>query len=125
MRRPRKCLNCRVLFRPDPRNLRHRRYRSISPCRKANKAVSPTRLLPKTQNRNHLQGPKKGYNFKPVDLMQFHAVDSTAGSVRSPPPRQGCAPRREPGALPALDPASADLTLSGDVVGPGGHQLAA
>ena len=76
-RRRRKCLNCRRLFRPDPRNVRHQRYCSAGPCRKASKAASPTRWLPKSQSRNYLQGPKKGYNFKPVDLMQFHAVDSS------------------------------------------------
>ena len=65
-RRRRKCMNWGMLFRSDSRKLRHR---SASPCRKANKAVSQTRWLSRSQNRNHLQGPKRDYNFKPVVLL--------------------------------------------------------
>ena len=39
-RRGRKCLNCRRLFRPDPRNVRHQRYCSEPACRQASKAAS-------------------------------------------------------------------------------------
>ena len=96
-RRRRKCLNCRRLFRPDPRTLRHQRYRSANPCGKASKAASQTRWLPKSQNRNYLQGPKKDYNFKPVVLLQFHAVDSTEPGRRRSPTAKGRARRKRGG----------------------------
>ena len=72
-RRRRNCLNCRRLFRPDPRNVRHQRYCSAPAVRKA----SQTRWLSKPQSRNYFRGAEKDYNFKPVVLMQFHAVGST------------------------------------------------
>ena len=45
-RRRRKCLNCRRLFRPDPRNVRHQRYCSAHPAarrarRRARRAGCP------------------------------------------------------------------------------------
>ena len=55
-RRRRKCLNCRRLFRLDPRIVRHQRYCSKPACRKASKAASQTRWLAKSQNRNYFQG---------------------------------------------------------------------
>ena len=57
-RRRRKCLNCRRLFRPDPRNVRHQRYCSEPPCRKASKAASQARWLAKPQNRDYFRGPE-------------------------------------------------------------------
>ena len=57
-RRRRKCLNCRRLFRPDPRNVRHQRYCSAPACRKVSKAASQARWLSKPQNRNYFQGPE-------------------------------------------------------------------
>ena len=74
-RRRRKCLNCRRLFRPDPRTVRHQRYCSEPACRKASKVASQARWLAKPQNRNYFRGPEKDYNFKPVVLVQFHAFD--------------------------------------------------
>ena len=57
-RRRRKCLNCRRLFRPDPRNVRHQRYCSAVVYRKASKVVSQARWLAKPQNRSCYQGPE-------------------------------------------------------------------
>ena len=76
--RQRKSLYCGQLYRLDTRNLRHQRYCSAPTCRKASKAASQARWLSTPQNRNYFRGPEKDYNFKPVVLMQFHAVDSTA-----------------------------------------------
>ena len=56
-RRRRKCLNCRRLFRPGPRNVRHQRYCSEPACRKASKMASQARWLAKPQNRNYFRGP--------------------------------------------------------------------
>ena len=56
-RRRHKCLNCRRLLRPDPRNVRHQRYCSEPACRKASKMASQARWLAKAQNRNYFQGP--------------------------------------------------------------------
>ena len=75
--RQRKSLNCGQLYRPDPRNLRHQRYCTAPTCRKASKAASQARWRSKPQNRNYFHGPEKDHNFKPVVLMQFHAVDSS------------------------------------------------
>jgi hypothetical protein len=41
----RKCKCCRELFRPDPRNRYHQRYRSAPRCRAASKAASQARWL--------------------------------------------------------------------------------
>ena len=82
--RQRKSLNCGQLYCPDPRNLRHQRYRTAPACRKASKAMSQAHWPSNPQNRNYFRGPEKDYNFKPVVLMQFRAVDSTARSRRNP-----------------------------------------
>lgn len=58
-RRRRKCLNCRQLFRPDPRNIRHQRYCSQAVCRRASKAASQRRWLDKPENRDYFQGPEQ------------------------------------------------------------------
>ena len=57
-RRRCKCLNCRELFRPDPRNVRHQRYCSAPRCRKASKAASQARWLAKPQNQDYHSGPE-------------------------------------------------------------------
>lgn len=75
--RQRKSLNCGQLCRPDPRNLRHQRYCTAPTCRKASQAASQARWRSKPQCRNYFRGPEKDHNFKPVVLMQFHAVDSS------------------------------------------------
>jgi hypothetical protein len=46
----RRCLCCRKLFRPDPRNRRHQRYCSMSRCRAASKAASQARWLAAPDN---------------------------------------------------------------------------
>lgn len=56
-RRRGKCLHCRKLFRPDPRNRRHQRYCSERECRRASKAVSQRRWLQKPGNRDYFRGP--------------------------------------------------------------------
>ena len=56
-RRKRKCLNCKQLFRPDPRNLRHQRYCTGDACRRASKSASQRRWLNKAENRDYFCGP--------------------------------------------------------------------
>jgi len=56
--RRRKCRNCGDLFRPDPRNLRHQRFCSKPPCRRASKARSQRRWLAKPDNRDYFRGPE-------------------------------------------------------------------
>ncbi|MFQ5938090.1 MAG: hypothetical protein ACE5LB_16940 [Acidiferrobacterales bacterium] len=56
-RRRRKCLHCRELFRPDPRNLYHQRYCSAPECRRVSKAASQRRWLAKAANRDYFRGP--------------------------------------------------------------------
>ena len=53
----RRCLCCRKLFRPDPRNRRHQRYCSMSRCRAVSKAVSQARWLATPDNQNYFKGP--------------------------------------------------------------------
>jgi len=55
--RRRKCRHCGELLRPDPRNLRHQRYCSQPPCRRASKAESQRRWLAKPDNRDYFRGP--------------------------------------------------------------------
>jgi hypothetical protein len=52
----RRCLCCRKLFRPDPRNRRHQRYCSMSRCRAASKAASQARWLAAPDNQNYFKG---------------------------------------------------------------------
>ena len=54
--RRRKCRHCGTLFRPDPRNLRHQRFCSKPPCRRASKAASQRRWLAKPDNRDYFHG---------------------------------------------------------------------
>lgn len=54
--RKRKCLCCKELFRPDPRNLRHQRYCSTERCRIASKAASQHRWLNKKENQHYFRG---------------------------------------------------------------------
>lgn len=57
-RKRRKCRHCGELFRPDPRNLRHQRFCSKIPCRRASKAESQRRWLAKPDNRDYFRGPE-------------------------------------------------------------------
>ena len=54
--RRRKCRHCGALFRPDPRNLRHQRFCSKPPCRRASKAESQRRWLAKADKRDYFRG---------------------------------------------------------------------
>lgn len=56
--RRRKCRHCGELLRPDPRNLRHQRFCSKPPCRRASKAESQRRWLAKPDNRDYFRGPE-------------------------------------------------------------------
>ncbi|NIR29015.1 MAG: hypothetical protein GWN84_06810 [Gammaproteobacteria bacterium] len=56
-KRRHKCLHCRELFRPDPRNRHHQRYCSKPECRRASKAASQRRWLGKAANRDYFHGP--------------------------------------------------------------------
>ena len=95
--RQRKSLNWGQLYRPDPSTLRHQRYCSAPICRKASKAASKARWRSRPQNRNYFRGPEKDHNFKPVVLMQLHAVDSNPNaperSATSPRKSAPCPPR--------------------------------
>jgi hypothetical protein len=53
----RRCLCCRTLFRPDPRNRRHQRYCSMPRCRAASKAASQARWLATPKGRDYFRGP--------------------------------------------------------------------
>ena len=55
--RKRKCLHCRQLFRPDPRNAKKQEYCSLPECRKASKAASQRKWLKKPENQNYFRGP--------------------------------------------------------------------
>ncbi|MEA3292074.1 MAG: LysR substrate-binding domain-containing protein [Pseudomonadota bacterium] len=55
-KRRRKCLHCRDLIRPDPRNLRHQRHCSKPDCRKASKRASQRRWLAKPENQDYFKG---------------------------------------------------------------------
>ena len=57
-RRRRKCRHCGELLRPDARNLRHQRFCSKPPCRRASKAESQRRWLAKPDNRDYFRGPE-------------------------------------------------------------------
>ena len=46
-----------MLFRPDPRNLRHQRYCSEPSCRAARKAASQARWLAQPENHDYFRGP--------------------------------------------------------------------
>jgi hypothetical protein len=53
----RKCKCCLKLFRPDPRNRHHQRYRSVPACRAASKAASQARSLAVAENQGYFRGP--------------------------------------------------------------------
>ena len=55
--RRRKCRNCRQMYEPDPRNVRHQRYCSQPACRRASKAASQRRWLSSPKGRGYFRGP--------------------------------------------------------------------
>ncbi len=55
--RRRKCLHCKQLFTPDPRNRYHQRYCSQTACRRASKVASQRRWPAKADNRDYFRDP--------------------------------------------------------------------
>ncbi len=55
-RRRRRCLCCKELFHPDPRNRTRQRHCSASDCRRASKKASQARWLTKSGNAGYFQG---------------------------------------------------------------------
>lgn len=60
-----KCLSCRELFIPDPRNAKRQKYCCKSECRKISKAASQKRWLAKPENQGYFSGTE---NVKRVQL---------------------------------------------------------
>lgn len=52
-----KCLCCREVFVPDPRNRYHQKFCSKEPCRAASKRRSHQTWLAKPENKEHFRGP--------------------------------------------------------------------
>jgi hypothetical protein len=48
-----------MLFRPDPRNVRHQRYCSRPACRQASKAASQHRWLSQPENQDYFRGAEQ------------------------------------------------------------------
>jgi hypothetical protein len=48
-----------MLFRPDPRNVRHQRYCSRPACRQASKAASQRRWFSKAENQGYFRGAEQ------------------------------------------------------------------
>lgn len=57
IKRRRKCLHCKELFLPDPRNSSRQRYCSLPACRTVSKAASQRKWLSKPENRSYFLGP--------------------------------------------------------------------
>ncbi len=53
----RKCLCCKDLFDPDPRNINRQRYCSNADCRLASKVASQAAWLAQSQNSDYFCGP--------------------------------------------------------------------
>ena len=51
-----RCLLCKSLFAPDPRNRRHQRFCSQPACRSESKRQAQARWLAKPENQNHFKG---------------------------------------------------------------------
>ena len=60
-----KCINCKGLFIPDPRNANRQEYCCKPECRKASKVASQRRWLAKPENRDYFSGVE---NVKRVQL---------------------------------------------------------
>lgn len=60
-----KCLNCKDLFTPEPRNVTRQNYCRKPECRSASKKASQRRWLAKPENQNYFRGPE---NVKRVQL---------------------------------------------------------
>ncbi len=55
--RRKKCKNCKELFHPDSRNVRHQQFCGKSECRQASKRQSQARWHRKPENRDYFRGP--------------------------------------------------------------------
>ena len=75
-RRRRKCLNCRMLFRPAPAQPAAPAVLLGRPLPQGEQGGQPGALAVSTAEPELLPRTGKTYNFKPVDLIQFHAVGS-------------------------------------------------
>jgi hypothetical protein len=53
-----KWCNCKDLFIPDPRNVKHQKYCRKPECRKASKVDSQRRWLAKPENQDYFSGPE-------------------------------------------------------------------
>lgn len=51
-----KCVHCKQLFGPDPRNVKRQKYCSQPECRKASKAASQKKWLEKPENQDYFHG---------------------------------------------------------------------
>ncbi len=60
----RKCMCCKKLFRPDPRNRRHQSYCSAPTCKAASKTASQARWLAKPENQDYFRGPVNAARVK-------------------------------------------------------------
>jgi hypothetical protein len=58
VKRRRRCLSCKELFRPDARNFRRQRFCSMQQCRNAAKAARQRRWLAKPENQDYFCGPE-------------------------------------------------------------------
>ena len=101
--RRRKCRHCGTLFRPDPRNLRHQRFCSQPPCRRASKAFSQARWLAKADNRDYFRGPE---NVERVRAWRA----ANPGYWRRPSPHAGSA-LQEHSLTQAVDKSKESATL--------------
>jgi hypothetical protein len=63
-RRRRRCLCCRNLFVPDPRNRHHQRFCSAELCQAASKALSQKRWLAKPDNKDQWRGTAHGQRVR-------------------------------------------------------------
>jgi len=54
---PMKCLCCREIFLPDPRNRHHQKFCKKEQCRQASKRASQQRWVAKPENTAHFGGP--------------------------------------------------------------------
>jgi len=54
----RKCLCCKKLFLPDPRNQRHQRHCAKGSCQKERKAASDRQWRGRPENREYWSGPE-------------------------------------------------------------------
>jgi hypothetical protein len=95
----RKCLCCKALFDPDPRNINRQRYCSNTDCRMASKLASQAAWLTKPQNMDYFRDP--------VHVVRVQAWRAAHPGYSRAKPTKG---PKIPVATPALqDPLNAQL----------------